>query len=263
MLAALPSAAVSVLLRSTVLEREGFAHGFSLRTGGVSEGAYASLNLARTSGDLLSNVEENRRRFARDVGYAPDALFEVSQVHGAVVRVVAATEVPDHVRRDEADALVVAGAGRAAGVRVADCIALLLGDPRSGAVAAVHAGWRGVASGIAPRALAALTEHHAARAEDVIAAIGPHIRACCFEVGDEVAAEIAEAVPNTDVVRRQPSRSKPHVDLVTALRAQLSAAGVRTIDDPGGCTRCDADRFFSFRRDGAASGRHVGAIVAR
>jgi YfiH family protein len=128
-------------------------------------------------------------------------------------------------------------------------------------VAAVHAGWRGVVGGVVQAALA----HLAIRArgsQGIVAAIGPSIGPCCFEVGEEVATALADAAPGDErIVLRD--RDKPHVDLRRAVRLQLRALGVddASIEDVPGCTRCDAEKFYSHRRDGARSGRLIAAIA--
>jgi YfiH family protein len=252
---------VSVALRSSLLDEHGFAHGFSLRTGGVSEPPFDSLNVARNVGDETSAIDENRVRLARAVGYVPDALFEVSQVHGATVVVVEGGENVEVVRGVSADALVARRGAGAIGVRVADCAPVLLADVETRAVAAVHAGWRGAVRGVVAAAIASLVRNFDSRPEMLVAAIGPHIRVGAFEVGDDVAAEIAAAAHGRDVVRR--AEPRPFVDLSRVVRAQLEHAGVRpeAIDDVGGCTHDEPERFFSFRRDGQRSGRHLAVIV--
>jgi YfiH family protein len=183
-------------------------------------------------------------------------------VHGRDVLRVRATDSAADVRVRRADALVAVDPGVAIGVRVADCVALLLFDSGSGAVAAVHAGWRGLVAGIIEAAAQALQPEARLRHEHVYAAIFPHIGRCCFEVGDEVAHSLRAASPDPDVVDR--SRIKPHVDLRAIAIAQLNVVGLAAsrIDALSGCTRCDLARFFSFRRDGRSSG-HVAAIVSR
>jgi YfiH family protein len=244
--------APSVLVAEN-LTRGGFSHGFSTRAGGVSEGPYATANFGK--GDDPSRVAENVRRFARAVGFAPSELRQVTQIHGA--RVVDASTLADASAREDADALVLhaggAGDARAVGVRVADCVPLLVGS-RARGVAAIHAGWRGVVSGVIDVALLALG------ADDAIAAIGPCIGPCCFEVGDDVAARIVSACGEPRVIARREGH-KAYVDLRVAVRAQLVERGVRDVEDVPGCTRCDASRFFSYRRDGEVSGRHLAAIA--
>lgn len=256
---------MDVAIRSELLTRHGFAHGFSLRTGGVSEGPYASLNLGRGVGDDLAAVEENHRRLAADVGYEVARLYEVSQVHGGEVCVVGQHDVAEDVRRVSADALVARATtpAVAVGVRVADCAAVLIADPVTGAVAAAHAGWRGTVARVVDATIDALEREAGARARDLVAAIGPHIRPGAFEVGEDVAAQIARVAHGEDVIRR--GYDKPHVDLAQVVRAQLIARGLsrERVDDVGGCTMEDPSRLYSFRRDGKRSGRHLGVIVAR
>ncbi len=245
----------ATVLRAELLTRAGVRHGFSTREGGVSDGAFAAMNLARNVGDDPEAVAENHRRFAEAVGYAPTRLFESSQVHGARVLRVDGAEVAA-TRVEEADGLICTTPGDAVAVRVADCVPVLLAAPGRGVVAAVHAGWRGVAKGIVEVAIAEM----GADAGEVIAAVGPCIGGCCFEVGDEVAAEIAAASVDSVVVRS--AGAKPKVDLRAAVAWQLRRAGVGAVEQVGGCTMCEAARFHSFRRDGKASGRLLGAIVA-
>lgn len=249
------------LLSSALLSEEGFRHGFALRTGGVSEGAFSSLNLGRAIGDAPAAVEENHARLAQAVGYS--SLYELSQVHGRVVRLVTERESPVDLRREEGDALAGKGTGLALGVRVADCVPVLLADRRTGAVAAAHAGWRGAALGVVGESLRTLAEAFGTDAADVIAVIGPHIRAPHFEVGPEVAAQLGASAPGAPIVTQR--FPKPHVELAAVLRHQLVAAGVPrgAIDDLGGCTFAEPERFFSYRRDGGQSGRHLAVIVGR
>jgi YfiH family protein len=216
------------------------------------------LNLGRAVGDEPEHVDENLRRFAAAVGYQADALFELSQVHGRDVRSVAPSDAASAVRRESGDALVASG-GAAVGVRTADCVPVLLVDPVTRRVAAVHAGWRGVALGVVPAAIEAL----AVPASRLVAALFPHIRSCCFEVGEDVAEQLAE-LPGAPAAIARRQGDKPHVDLARLVQAQLMAAEVasQNVDDVPGCTRCQPERFFSYRRDGRASGRHLTAIVS-
>jgi polyphenol oxidase len=254
----------SLCLHSELLSSHGFRHGFSLRGGGVSRPPFDSLNLARSVGDELEHVAENLRRFAAAVGFDPSRLYEVSQVHGAEVACADAAHEPATLRATQADALLASAPDSAVGVRVADCVALLLADPDSGQVAAIHAGWRGTAAHVAPRAVAALCAQAGTAPDRLLAALFPHIGAEAFEVGDEVAELVAASAPGEPgvVVR---GAGKPHVDLARALCAQLCAAGLapQAIERVPGCTFSDRERFFSYRRDGAASGRHLAVILPR
>ena len=265
---------MSLSLRSQLLTELGFRHGFSLRTGGVSAGPYDSLNLGRTVGDSAAAVTENQLRFAREVGYSTGRLYEVTQVHGAAVAAVDTGVAPELFRAREADALVSLATGCALGIKVADCVAVLLADAETGAVAAAHAGWRGVAADVVGAAVRALAELHDVRPENLRAAVFPCIGVAAFEVGDEVAAQLAAAVGSARVVQqgatlRSPAprgaSTKPHVDLALCVRLQLARAGLsqQHIETVAGCTFSEPERFFSYRRDGGVTGRHLAAIVPR
>jgi len=248
-------------LQSSLLRRAGVRHAFFTRLGGVSTGDLASLNAAVSVGDDPERVEENLTRAAGALGVGRDRLFLASQVHGKDVVVVTAESDPEGVASARADALASNAAGVALGVRTADCVPVLLADPDAGAASAVHAGWRGVEQGVVAQAVKRLCGL-GARAERVMAAIGPHIGADAFEVGEDVALRLAAASRATDVVRQSAGR-KPRVNLARIVQAQLEAAGVlpSRVERVEGCTFSDARRFYSHRRDGNRSGRLLSAIV--
>jgi YfiH family protein len=250
------------VLRSALLDAAHVAHGFSTRLGGVSVGPYASMNLGWSVGDDPRAVEENHQLLAAAVGHERAALRVATQVHGAKVL---DTDVVGRDRKSEPpgtghDALVARASGVAIGVRTADCVPILVADPQTGAVAAIHAGWRGIVNGVIDQALDVLAPDRSTRAT-LIAAIGPHIRVDRFEVGDDVAAQIVAASDASVLVASTP---RPHVDLARAVRIQLERAGFDAshIDDVGGCTLAEPERFHSHRRDGERSGRMLSVIVA-
>jgi len=205
---------------------------FTTRRGGVSEGPYASLNLGLRTADDPARVAENRRRVRARA--AVRALLQARQVHGVDVAVEG---VPD----EEADAQVTSRPGVAPFVSVADCLPIALLAP--GAVAMVHAGWRGLAGGIVAAAVAAVRAR--SPQGDLVAAIGPGAGACCYEVGPDVHAAFGTA-----------GRT---LDLKAIAAGQLAAAGVDEVHDSGLCTMCaDPRLFFSHRRDGGITGRQAG-----
>ena len=155
-----------------------------------------------------------------------------------------------------ADALVTDRRGLLLGIRVADCVPVLVVDPALGAVAAVHAGWRGAVAGVLLGALAALEAEYGSRLTDLECAIGPAIGPCCFEVGDEVAERF-----RSDFVDR--SRSRPHVDLVGMLRAQLLAEGVCSVAVLNECTACDIQKYYSHRGERGQAGRMLAVVGLR
>lgn len=173
----------------------------------------------------------------------------LEQIHSASVR----EAVPGCA--GAGDALFTRRPALALTVFTADCVPILLaGRDR---VAAVHAGWRGLAQGIVPAALVRL----AVPGDETTAWIGPAIGVCCYEVGAEVAARVAAASAD-EVAHRGPS-GRPHLDLAAAVRAQLRAGGVDEIHRLERCTRCDAAHLWSYRRDGTAAGRNLALIWRR
>jgi len=237
------------------LEREGFANAFSTRGGGVSPYPEASLNLAGFDEDSAENINENRRRFVSLVE-GEWTLAACWQVHGRDVRVVReASEARNEEER--CDALTTDLPGVLLGVKTADCVPVLLGDSRTGACAAVHAGWRGTLAGIVRHALATLQREFGTRPEDVRAAIGPAALACCYEVGPEVVEAFRAGVSNADALFTPTREGRALVDLHRANLEQLTESGVRRerIHALPLCTICRPEDFFSYRRDKKLHGR--------
>jgi YfiH family protein len=249
-------------IASGLLSEAGFRHAFFTRDGGVSEGPYASLNFSRAVGDSAAHVAANVALAAEALGVASERVYYLSQVHGDVAHVLRGSETPEAVLLLEGDVLVSREPTLACGVRSADCVPILVGDRRSGAVAAIHAGWRGVVRGAVEAGVAALRAQAGGPGE-LVAAIGPHIRVGAFEVSEDVAGELEAVSPVPGAVDR--TGTKPHVSLLRIVVGKLGALGLpaQAIDDVGGCTLAESSRFFSFRRDGKVGGRHLSAIVPR
>lgn len=212
---------------------------FSTREGGVSEGPFASLNLGRATADEPERVDENRRRLCADAGAAPDALAMNYQHHSAdVLKALPGSrgERGDGLWTDEPELPVLA--------LTADClpIAVARANGAEPALAVLHAGWRGLLSGIAASGIAALGGGRTA------AIVGPGIGPCCYEVGEEVAAPFRAAF-GPDVVRAG------KLDLWSAAERALRAAGCAQVERIDLCTACNPDRFFSHRRDDGVTGR--------
>jgi YfiH family protein len=201
-------------------------------------------------------LSRNWNIFAAALGVAPDSLVRMHQVHCADV-----FEAPP-TRADswpEADIAVTNDPSVAVSVRTADCVPLVLADRRTGAVAAVHAGWKGTAAGAAIIAVRSLTSRYGTRPADVIAAVGPSIGPCCYEVGPDLANHFS-AHPDADTWFVP--GVKPHLDLWRATRDQLVRAEVPA-DQIHVCALCTFDHpavFHSYRREGTKAGRLVAAI---
>jgi YfiH family protein len=241
------------------LEEVGILHGFATRLGGVSEGSFASLNFGIRGGDHPEHVAENLSRLATALALRGDRCFRVRQVHGRVLQEVASSDLPEAIARGEADALLTRAPGNAVGVLTADCVPVLFVDPARRIVAAAHAGWRGIVGGVLEAAVASL-RGHGSTAGELLAASGPCIGPCCYEVGPEVAEPFAARFP--EAVQPARGRGRPHLDLQVAVGAALRGLGLdpARIDRPTICTRCRADLCYSYRRDGDRTGHHLSVI---
>lgn len=242
------------------------ARGAGWRIDGAGASAIARSSLLDAVPAIAHGVTTRRVPPALDwllraAGIAGPALAFPRQVHGA--RVVAAAELAGATV--EADGIVLArdgyGAAPAPAVRTADCVPILLAARDGSAVAAVHAGWRGTAAGIAGAAVARLRAW-GVRPADILAALGPAIGPCCYEVGEEVVAAVAATGCPRDAIARAGRGARPRLDLHAANRLQLEAAGVPAgaIDPAPWCTRCRNDLFFSARAGDGRGGRLIAAI---
>ncbi|HEY5950401.1 MAG TPA: peptidoglycan editing factor PgeF [Kofleriaceae bacterium] len=244
---------------SHVIPREGFLHGFPQRGGGVSTGLRASLNLGKRWGDDEQNVEQNRRLLAAHAGYDPEQLQATRHVHGTAVWKVG-EPAPEPA---EFDGLVTDRAGPVLGAFAADCIPILFADPVARVIGAAHAGWRGTVGGVAANVIARMVEL-GAKPSNIRVALGPSIGPECFEVGPEVVDQFRAAFGDMPGMVVQ-GPHKQHIDLRVATRTVLERAGIAPehIDDKPPCTKCEADRFFSYRRDGRDGGVHMAFIAMR
>lgn len=207
---------------------------------------------------LASPGRESREASRQRVGQAlepHDRLLLMKQVHGAHVLRAPWQGTP------EADAATASEAGLILGVETADCLPVFLVDPRRRAVAAAHAGWRGTAAGVVARAVEALVAA-GSRPAELLAALGPGIGPCCYEVGDELRASFG---PKGAEFFRPGPRGRPHLDVRAANRRQLQGAGLRLehVHDVDECTSCRADLYHSYRRDGPGGGRMISFVGFR
>jgi YfiH family protein len=228
----------------------GIVHGFSTRRGIRND---FSLGPANSPNPM---VQMNRAQFLAALGAPGWPIIKLRQVHsGNVLDIDDTSAAGEPV---EGDAAVTAIPGIILGVLTADCVPILIADSDGRAVAAIHAGWRGTAAQIAKTAVMRLIEKFRIDPARLIAAIGPHIGSCCYEIGEEVAAQISDA----SAIVRRPEWAKPHLDLAGANRRQLLNAGVceEHIETSLLCTKCREDLFHSYRRDGKRMG-HMLAVI--
>ncbi|MFJ4822346.1 peptidoglycan editing factor PgeF [Streptomyces bacillaris] len=232
----------------------GSAHfAFTDRWGGVSAAPYGELNLGGAVGDDPAAVGANRERAARRLGLDPASVVWMNQVHGRDVAVVDGPWGPD-AEIPAVDALVTTRRGLALAVLTADCTPVLLVDPVAGVVGAAHAGRPGLVAGVVPAVVEAMTAL-GAHPSRITARTGPAVCGRCYEVPEEMRAEVAEAVPGTWA---ETSWGTPAVDVTGGVHAQLAALGVNDLHRSPVCTRESGDHF-SYRRD-RTTGRLAGYV---
>jgi len=269
-------------------------HAFCTRRGGVSEGAFASLNMSLKEGDTDENISKNWDMVAAAFGVSRRNFFQVHQVHGDRILTIddAESQTFDSQNLDY-DAIITNRPGMALCMKTADCVPVLMVDTEKRIVAAVHAGWRGSALNISGKVLRLLSERYGTRPQDVQAAIGPAIGACCYEV-DATVYEAMESHPARDEIFTPRSESgsgaesgsksdmgtktgmntetwtgmgkemaKWKLNLSLANRYQLQELGVpgENIHDADLCTSCASELFYSHRKEGGITGRLLNFIM--
>ena len=261
-------------------------HGFSTRPGGFSR-AYGgtALNLGFTKDDSKAAVERNRAAFSRELTSGSWPLVTLRQVHSDTIRFVEAPSKSQLV----GDGLLTSTPGLLLAIQTADCLPIILVDPKHRAIGVFHAGWRGTLKRMVEKGVGEMRRRFGTRPADLRAAIGPGVHGCCYQVGNEVreqfesqfayAAKLFREVEERDPVRdkypmlfltaRPPGHSelpkKIFLDLVEANRQQLLAAGVpaKSIEASPLCTSCNTDLLFSYRAEKGQTGRMMGAVGIR
>ena len=230
-------------LTCKALEEHGVPHAFTSRHNGFGERA---------------NGPDDHAALAHALNL--DTLATMKQLHGRDVQLITEAEPTP-----ECDGMVTDEPGLGLVVHTADCLPMLMWAEKANAVSAVHAGWRGTLANVAAAAVEKLMGEKAASAEELHIAIGPAIRACCFEVGDEVVEAFVDAGRDADAISRPGPRARRHVDLMEDNRHQLLSAGIRPdrIYDSGLCTACANERFYSYRKEGKGVGRLMGVIAIK
>ncbi len=230
-------------------------HGFSTRHGG---------NLGNSSLNSEEKTNKNRSRFLSALHLEDAQLITLHQVHSDRVYII--EDIAAQWNQSEGDALATRVEAIAIAVQIADCLPILIADPSNNAVAAVHSGWRGTLSRILLQTIRRMRQTFNSDPAELLIAVGPGIRTCCFEVGSEVAELFDREYPDYRLAKPIEARpGKYLLDLCGALDIQLDLAGVRPENrfDLGACTCCNTNEFFSYRAEGPASGRMMAAIGFR
>lgn len=242
------------------------AQGFTTRHEGVSRPPYKSLNLGTNTFDDPHKVQGNRSLLARAFGARLEKLVTVNQVHGTDLLVLDAPN-PDytHFLKLESDGIITNQRGVMIGVCMADCVPVLLLDPVKGAVAALHAGWKGTAGGIAGKGVEALVSLFGSDPHHILAAVGPGIGPCCYEVDKPVIDAFKGQGGVSELFATAKGDGKWQLDLSQANVHQLRGTGIpaANIETAALCVCCEHDTFFSYRRDGGDTGRQMGFIMLK
>ena len=262
---------MSILLKSNAtlayLTAEGICvpHCFTTRLGGVSQAPMNTMNLALRLNDTETAVTKNFRILARELGFSAENLVLTRQTHTDLVRTVGLEDRQGCLHRayPECDGLVTNVPGLALAVFTADCTPILLHDPVTGAVGAVHAGWRGTVKKIAAKAVSAMVESFGTNPKDVRAAIGPNIGPCCFETDHDVPQSLLQTYGQDAAPWICKSDDKYYVNLKEINALSLRLAGVEKIEISDLCTACRPDLFWSHRRMGQQRGSQGALIVCK
>ncbi len=238
-------------------------HGFSTREGGVSEGCYASMNLRFHCDDSRENVLENYKIIADTLGMDYKRIVLSKQTHGDVIHTATEQDAGNGVIRENAfesvDALITDKKGIPLATLYADCVPLFFLDKKKGVVALAHSGWKGTVKRIGQKTAEKMKSDYGSDPSDILAAIGPSIRECHFEVGDEVAEIFIREFGDDTAVKYG---EKYHVNMQKSIIKQLTEAGIprANIDDCGICTYCQSDFLFSHRKTNGKRG-NLGAFI--
>ena len=258
--------AIEYLESSLLSECDFLTHAFCTRLGGVSEEDYDSLNISFKEGDMEGRVLQNWHRLSMAFGIPIDQFLTLNQVHGDDIFVIKpfgdyypADGTPDY------DAMVTTRNNLAICIKTADCVPVLIADRAKKIIAAVHAGWKGTALEITAKVIRLLMDKYHSSPQDILAAIGPSIGRCCFEVDAATADNFLKHKNHEDFLLPGARPNKWMVDLPEANRRQILNCGIPedNIDVSGLCTSCRQDLFFSHRGSGGITGRQINFIMLK
>jgi len=252
-----------LLLKFNNLDKEsGIEHFITTKSGGKSKAQFSSLNLSFKVGDKNNIVAYNRSILAQALEIAEEKILFPDQCHTSHIKVVEASTSLKNLQKT--DALITQATGMCLCVLTADCVPVLLFDPKEKVVAAIHAGWRGTAERIVPRTIERMVKSFSSRPKNIVAAIGPSISQKNYEVGNEVAEKFHVFFHDKpSIIKKKKESGKYHIDLKEANKELLLRYGVKhkNIEISQKCTFDMPDLFFSARRDGLHSGRFATGIM--
>jgi hypothetical protein len=243
------------------LNNQPVTHAVFTRHGGVSEGAYAELNVGATVGDEATRVEKNLQLAFSAVDRPRQSIFDSWLVHGTHVLVANEPRPVEWAKPLQADIIITNKPEVTLFMRYADCVPIIFYDPAHQAIGLAHAGWRGTVAKVAEKAVEAMQTDYGSRPEDMTACIGPAICSEHYEVGEDVVGQARAAFGDDAETLLPRANGSVHFDLVGANRLTLQQAGIRNIEISGLCTAADTANWFSHRASGGRTGR-FGALIA-
>ena len=251
----MPEQEMASYYRSRLMAQNGFSAIFSLRSGGISPPPFHSLNLGSGLGDTSANVEANLKRLMKAA--AMKQPHQSIQVHGCQILMCSGFGYYHDTQAD----ILISPSGGALAVRIADCLPILLADVQTGMTAAIHAGWRGTVANVACKAVAKMV-NLGANPDHMLAMLGPCIGTCCFVIDDKTGRLLAGCA--SGAANFVTTSSSCRADLREINTLQLRQAGILAehIEAWDSCTCCDESNFYSYRRDGGKTGRHLAMIAA-
>ncbi|RPI93484.1 MAG: peptidoglycan editing factor PgeF [Chloroflexi bacterium] len=235
-------------------------HALFTRRGGVSPDPWGSLNVGGTVGDDLERVHENRILSFQALGCSPESIFDVWQVHSVEAVCAQAPRPPEQPYR-QADIILTDQPDITLFMRFADCVPIMLHDPRKGVVALAHAGWMGTLRGVASTTVAAMKKNYGSHPSDILAAIGPSIGPDHYEIGADVILQVMQKHGDEAQLFLKSHHGKIHFNLWEANRLSLERAGVCQIEVSEICTACHTEDWFSHRAEKGRTGR-FGALIS-
>jgi len=243
----------------SALDHYNLVHGVFMRYGGVSPKPWSSLNLATSVGDSRESVIENRRRITKCLLLQEDSIFDVWQVHSNRVIHAEDSRKLDQPHQ-KADSIITNKPNVTIMMLFADCVPIMLYDPKNNVAALAHAGWQGTLNGVVGETVKSMQEKYACKPEDLVACIGPSICVDHYEIGKDVAEEVERSFNNTEQILIKKD-GKIHLDLRVANQIILKKYGVKKIQNSNICTACNTSDWYSHRAEEGKTGRFAAVIT--
>ncbi len=233
---------------------EKIKHGIFTRLGGISPDTFSSLNVGESAGDSRENVVENRRRIFQVFDRSVDSIFDVWQIHSDKVKF---TNIPrkSGTKHEQADAILTDSKDVSLFMQFADCVPILIYDPKNNVIGITHAGWQGTVKRIVQNAVKFLIDTFSSNPEEIFAGIGPSIGPDHYEVGKNVRNEVDDKLSDIRTKVLSTKNGRMYFDLWKSNELLLRQSGVKNIEVAGICTACNLDEWYSYRIEGQKSGR--------